>query len=91
MRLWERCELVVPQNDPRAGLGRKRAFRPDLLLVGEFEGALVASVTVGYEGHRGWVNDLAVDPGIRGHGLGRVLMQEAERRLVALGCLKLDL
>ena len=45
----------------------------------------------GYEGHRGWVNYLAVSPEGRGRGLGRRLMEEAETRLRALGCPKINL
>jgi len=46
---------------------------------------------VGYDGHRGWVNYLAVRPDHRGRGFGRLLMADAERRLRALGCAKLNL
>lgn len=45
----------------------------------------------GYEGHRGWINYLAVAPRSRGCGLGRQLMQEVERRLLVLGCPKINL
>jgi len=46
---------------------------------------------VGYEGHRGWVNYLAVHPDHQRQGLGRLLMDEAERRLRDLGCAKVNL
>ena len=45
----------------------------------------------GYEGHRGWINYLAVDPARRRRGLGTRLMAEAERLLEASGCPKIDL
>ena len=45
----------------------------------------------GYDGHRGWVNYLAVAPGQRGQGLGAALMQHIEQQLLALGCPKLNL
>ena len=35
----------------------------------------------GYDGHRGWVNYLGVDPACRRQGVGRALMAEAERLL----------
>ena len=34
-------------------------------------GAVMASVMAGYEGHRGWMNYLAVAPRFRGRGFGR--------------------
>ena len=57
----------------------------------EADGYLAGSVMVGYDGHRGWVNYLAVDPAWQGRGLGRMLMDEAEQRLLALGCPKVNL
>jgi ribosomal protein S18 acetylase RimI-like enzyme len=89
--LWSRCELLRPWNDPRKDIVRKLAVQRELFMVGELDGALVAAMMVGYEGHRGWVNYLAVEPEIQGRGLGRQMMAEAERRLAALGCPKVQL
>lgn len=89
--LWERCDLTRPWNDPRKDIRRKLGVRPDLFLVGVVEGAVVASVMAGYEGHRGWINYLAVLPEQQGKGLGRIMMAEAERRLRDAGCPKINL
>lgn len=91
IRLWEHCELTRPWNDPRRDIARKRAVRPDLFLVGEVEGEVVATVMAGYEGHRGWINYLAVHPDHQRRGLGRAIMVEAERLLAAAGCPKINL
>ncbi|MDQ8044566.1 MAG: GNAT family acetyltransferase [Solirubrobacteraceae bacterium] len=94
--LWERCELTRPWNDPRADIARKLTVQPELFLVGELDAGdagarLVASVMAGYDGHRGWMNYLAVDPAERGRGLGRTLVTAVEERLTALGCPKANL
>jgi ribosomal protein S18 acetylase RimI-like enzyme len=89
--LWEACELTRPWNDPRRDIARKVAVHDGLFLVGEVDGILVASVMAGYDGHRGWVNYLAVAPDRRGHGHGRALMRDAEARLAARGCPKVNL
>lgn len=89
--LWEACGLVVPWNDPRQDIATKLAFQPGLFLVALREDRLVAAVMAGYEGHRGWINYMAVDPELQGTGLGRLIMDEAERRLVELGCPKVNL
>ena len=89
--LWERCELTRPWNDPRRDIRRKLAVRPDLFLVGAIRGEVVGSVMVGYDGRRGWINYLAVDPDHRKQGLGRTLMAEAELRLLREGCPKINL
>ena len=89
--LWEAAGLVRPWNDPLADIRRKLTEQPELFLVGEFEGAIVATVMVGFDGHRGWVHYLAVDLAHRRAGLGRSMMVEAESLLRARGCPKLNL
>jgi ribosomal protein S18 acetylase RimI-like enzyme len=89
--LWQRCGLVRPQNNPRLDIERKRRTRPDLFLVGVEEGQVVASVMAGYEGHRGWLNYLAVAPGAQRQGFGRAMVAEAERLLRNEGCPKVNL
>jgi uncharacterized protein YecE (DUF72 family)/ribosomal protein S18 acetylase RimI-like enzyme len=89
--LWERCGLLRPWNDPHKDIARKLHVQRDLFLVGTIDASIVATVMGGYEGHRGWVNYLAVDPASRRRGYGRTLMSEIERRLRALGCPKVSL
>ncbi len=89
--LWSRCGLLRPWNDPRKDIARKLRVQPELFLVLEIRGAVAGTVMAGYEGHRGWINYLAVDPGARQRGLGRALMAEAERLLRERGCPKINL
>ena len=89
--LWRRSDLVVPWNDPPTDIAAKLDFQPELFLVGLCDGAVVGSVMAGYDGHRGQINYLAVDPEQRGRGLGRELMQAAEQVLRRLGCQKINL
>jgi len=91
IRLWERCDLTRPWNDPHKDIARKLAVRPDLFLIAVDGGEIVGSVMVGYDGHRGWINYLAVAPAHRRQGLGRALMAEAELRLLREGCPKVNL
>jgi len=89
--LWKRCGLTRPWNNPAKDIARKLAVRPDLFLVAVEGGTLSGSVMVGYEGHRGWINYLGVSPECRRQGLGRALMEEAERLLRLEGCPKINL
>ena len=89
--LWEECKLTRPWNDPRKDIARKLAVQPELFLVGTLDGAVVASVMAGYEGHRGWVNCLAVGARFRGQGHARTLMQHVEAELLKRGCPKVSL
>jgi ribosomal protein S18 acetylase RimI-like enzyme len=69
--LWEECRLTRPWNDAHKDIARKLAVQPELFLVGVIDEAVMASVMAGYEGHRGWVNYLAVAPRFRGQGHAR--------------------
>jgi ribosomal protein S18 acetylase RimI-like enzyme len=95
--LWRAAGLVVPWNDPYRDIERKLTVQPELFLVVEDEigdgppGEIIGVAMVGYDGHRGWVNYLAVDESRRGEGIGAAIMAEAERLLAARGCPKLNL
>ena len=91
--LWRLCGLTRPWNDPFRDIARKLEVQRELFLVGfeEGNGAVIASIMAGYEGHRGWINYLAVHPDARGAGHGRALMAEAEALLLARGCPKVSL
>lgn len=90
--LWQACGLVRPWNDPRKDIARKLAVQREMFLVAEdAEGRVAASAMAGYEGHRGWVNYLAVAAEHRRGGLGARLMRTIEEMLVARGCPKVSL
>jgi ribosomal protein S18 acetylase RimI-like enzyme len=89
--LWEACGLTRSWNDPRKDIARKLAVQREWFLVGTHEGRVIAAVMAGYDGHRGWVNYLAVSPGARQQGCGRLLMAEVERLLLAADCPKINL
>lgn len=89
--LWKTCGLVVPWNDPYKDIDRKLKVDRDLFLVGELAGGLVATVMGGYEGHRGWINYLAVAPTRQCKGIGRVMIEHLEHLLKARGCPKINL
>jgi ribosomal protein S18 acetylase RimI-like enzyme len=89
--LWNEAGLTRPWNDPRKDIRRKSEVQPSLFLVAEDEGAVVGSIMAGYDGHRGWINYLAVSDSRRGSGAGRILVEHAEEGLAALGCAKIQL
>ncbi len=91
LTLWQRCDLTRPWNGPGLDIERKLRVNPELFLVGEIDEKLIACVMGGYEGHRGWINYLAVDPDYRQQGIGRRMMEAIEKAIAALGCPKINL
>ena len=91
VELWSRCGLLRPWNNPHKDIERKRRVQRSLFLIGTIEEKVVGSVMVGYDGHRGWINYLAVDPAHQRSGFGRALMDAAEQQLRRIGCPKINL
>lgn len=91
VNIWQQCGLVVPWNNPHKDIARKLKVNPELFLVAELDGHLAGTVMGGYEGHRGWINYLAVLPEFQKRGVGRGLMHNVEAKLIKLGCAKINL
>jgi len=89
--LWERCGSTRAWNEPAGDIALARREANAAVLLGRHEGAVVASVLVGHDGHRGWVYYVTVDPDHRYKGYGRVIMTAAEDWLRARGIQKLQL
>jgi len=92
IRLWQiSFPNDPPRNEPRSVIQRKLAVDPELFLVGESSGRVIATALGGYDGFRGWVYHLAITPERRREGLARQMMGQIEARLAARGCPKLNL
>ncbi|MBJ7536306.1 GNAT family acetyltransferase [Marinomonas transparens] len=91
INLWER---VFPNNpkhsQPRNDLEAKLVV-DDFVFVVELEGKLVGACMVGYDGHRGWLYAVAVNPDYRRLGVGKKLVEQAIAELELLGCVKVNL
>jgi len=91
IQLWEACGLTRPWNDPVQDINRKLSVQPELFLVGELEGQIIASAMAGYDGHRGSVFYLAVSPTHQSKGYGQMVMKGIEELLIERGCPKLNI
>jgi len=89
--LWEACGLTRPWNDPLSDFRLALSAESSTVLAARIGAVVVGTIMVGFDGHRGWVYYLAVDPESRRAGLGRALMAAAEAWLVARGCPKIQL
>ncbi len=89
--VWQACDLTRAWNDPRKDIARKLTVQPELFVIGLQKDELIASAMFGYEGHRGWVNYLAVHPTHQRKGHASTLMHWGEEVLKARGCPKINL
>jgi ribosomal protein S18 acetylase RimI-like enzyme len=90
IELWNRCGpgVQVRKSDEPEEIKKKLERDPDLFIVAEHQGRVVGTVLGGFDGRRGLIYHLAVEPGFRVHGVGGKLMQEVEARLAQKGCIK---
>ena len=91
VELWQLCDLTRPWNNPNRDIERKLTVQREMFLVGEVEEKIVATVMAGYDGHRGWINYLAVHPNFQGKQIGRALVDAVEHKLLEAGCPKINL
>lgn len=90
--LWQ---AVFANNErwraPEFAIPAKMTVQPHLFLVAADGDRVIGTVMAGYDGVRGWVHAVAVLPACQGRGIGSALLREAESRLAALGCPKINL
>ena len=79
---WNAAEVAIPA---------KLKMQPDLFLVAIEQTLVAGSIMAGYDGHRGWLYAVAVLRSHQKRGVGRALVKEAEERLRAIGCRKINL
>ena len=88
--LWLRSGAEPTHTDDAASLENLLDHDPGALLVASDGGGICGSVIAAWDGWRGSVYRLVVDPDRRHAGLGRRLVTEAERRLEARGATRMQ-
>jgi ribosomal protein S18 acetylase RimI-like enzyme len=80
-----------PHHDPVASIGLKTAIQGELFFVATRGGEVVGTIMAGFDGHRGWIYRVAVNPQHQRQGIGTALVRHAEAALVARGAPKINL
>jgi ribosomal protein S18 acetylase RimI-like enzyme len=88
--LWTRCGLTRPWNNPAADFDLALSSASSTMLGGFVDSTLIASAMVGFDGHRGWVYYVSVEPAYRGRGFGARMMRAAETWLRHMGAPKIQ-
>jgi ribosomal protein S18 acetylase RimI-like enzyme len=80
-----------PHHDPVDTIRLKVETQPELFFVATKGGGVVGTIMAGFDGHRGWIYRVAVDPKHQRHGIGTALVRRAEQELIARGAPKINL
>ncbi|MCE5259130.1 MAG: GNAT family acetyltransferase [Chloroflexi bacterium] len=93
LALWQQSGpgITLRPSDEPAEVARKLERDPDLFLVAEEDTIVIGVIMGAWDGRRGWIHHLAVQPSWRNRGVGSALLSEVEKRLKAKGCLKVNL
>ncbi|MHA1115129.1 MAG: GNAT family N-acetyltransferase [Candidatus Heimdallarchaeaceae archaeon] len=89
--LWKKTGLTVTKSDSREGVKIMLERNPDLFLIGIENDKLVSVVYGGFDGRRGFVHHLAVDPDFQRKGLGKMMMEELVKRFKRMNVEKIHL
>lgn len=90
-KLWKEAGLTLKPSDELPEIKKKLERDPDLFLVAEDQNQIVGAVIGSWDGRRGYIYHLAVDPSHQRQGLGLQLMQQVEKRLARRGATKVNL
>lgn len=92
LALWRRTEGVgLNEGDTPQGIAACLARNPGLSQIARREGRIVGAVLCGHDGRRGYLHHLAVEPAVRGQGLGSAMVETCLARLAAAGIEKCNL
>jgi len=90
--LWQTIfDYKAAHNSPEITIDNKIKNKDGLFFVVEIKQRVIGTVMAGYDGHRGWIYSLAVDPKFQRQGIGSNLLSFIQGKLIDIGCLKVNL
>ena len=90
--LWETVfGYEADHNVPQLVIDKKLEYGDGLFFVALDGQVVIGTVMAGYDGHRGWIYSMAVSPEFRRQTVGSALLEAAEHKLGAIGCMKVNL
>lgn len=90
--LWISVGFDLTLSDSFDEVKKMIKFNPGLCLVGRNnQGKLIGAVLGGFDGRRGWIHHLAIDPSYQRKGLGRKIIIELIGRFKLKNVVKLKL
>jgi len=91
VELWRKSGISVGSTDTKEELERVVRRTPQLFLVGKINEKIISVVIGGFDGRRGYVHHLAVDPDYQKKGYGKMIMGELMNKFLKLNVHKVHL
>ncbi len=91
VQLWRKSGISVGSTDTREELERMLQRNPNLFLIGKVNNRIIGVVIGGFDGRRGYVHHLAVDPDYQKKGYGKMIMDELIEKFRKIGVHKIHL
>ncbi len=89
--IWRKTGVSVCSTDTKDEIKRILDKNPQLFLVGKIDQKIIGVVIGGFDGRRGYVHHLAVDPNYQKSGYGKMIMDELTSRFRKMGVHKVHL
>lgn len=80
IRLWRKVDLTITSSDSKEEVERMLQLNPDLFLIGKIDEKIIGVVMGGFDGRRGYVHHLAIDPKYQKKGFGKMLVDELMKK-----------
>ncbi|MHA2282095.1 MAG: GNAT family N-acetyltransferase [Promethearchaeota archaeon] len=91
IQLWRNTETSITSSDSKSEMERMLNRNPDLFLIGTLKDKVVAVVMGGFDGRRGYVHHLAIDPTYQRQGYGTKIMTKLNENFRQKGIQKVHL
>ena len=91
IQLWRNAGLGVSSSDSKGEVEKMLNRNPDLFLIGTLKDKVVAVVMGAFDGRRGYVHHLAIDPTYQRQGYGAKIMTKLNETFRQKGIHKIHL
>lgn len=91
VQLWKKAGISVGSSDSKEEIEKMLERNPNLFLIGKIKEKIIAVVMGGFDGRRGYVHHLAVDPIHQKKGYGKIMMHDLISEFRRIGVHKIHL